>query len=186
MITPFTTITSQVVPLLVDNIDTDQIIPAEFLKVTNKVGLGQHVFSNWRQDSNFVLNQPQYRDAQILLAGANFGCGSSREHAPWALLDHGFKVIIAESFADIFKNNALNNGLLPVAVPRDISAQFTHLPMTVNLVDQTLTWSDQTFHFEINAFNKNRLLKGVDDIGYTLTFNEQITAYEHTHPRSAR
>lgn len=182
----FTKVISTVTPLWVDNIDTDQIIPAEFLKVTTKAGLGKHLFANWRQAADFVLNQPQYRGSQILVTGDNFGCGSSREHAPWALFDYGFQVIIAESFADIFYNNALNNGLLPITMPLILRKQLEQQTVTVNLENQTVCWLDQSFTFDINPFNKQRLLKGVDNIGYTLQFNDLISTYEHAHPRTAR
>ncbi len=179
-------ITSLVVPLRRDHVDTDQIIPAEYLKVTTKSGLGAHVFSNWRQEPDFVLNQPRYQGAQILLAGVNFGCGSSREHAPWALHDYGFRVIIAESFADIFKNNAMKNDLLPIALPPAILEQLADATVTVDLVAQTIQWADQQIHFDIDPFNKLRLVTGLDDLGYTMQFNDFITQYEQAHPRSAR
>lgn len=188
----FQPITSIAVPLPIDNVDTDQIIAAEFLKVTDKAGLGQHLFANWRAQPDFVLNQPHYHDAQILLAHVNFGCGSSREHAPWALQQYGFRAIIANSFADIFKNNALKNGLVLVELPLDVidamhqAAVAATQTMTVDLTAQTVTWHGATYHFTIDAFTKNRIIKGVDDIGYTLAFNELITAYEQAHPRTGR
>ena len=188
----FKPITSIVAPLPLDNVDTDQIIAAEFLKVTDKAGLGQHVFANWRTQPDFVLNQPQYHGAQILLAHINFGCGSSREHAPWALQQYGFKAIIANSFADIFKNNALKNGLVLVELPLNVidamlvAAQTEPQTMTVDLAAQTVAWNGVSHHFAIDAFAKNRIIKGVDDIGYTLAFNELITAYEQAHPSTRR
>ncbi|MBI2415683.1 MAG: 3-isopropylmalate dehydratase small subunit [Candidatus Kerfeldbacteria bacterium] len=182
----FETIISIVTPILIDNIDTDQIIPAEFLKVINKKNLGAHLFANWRQDPNFVFNQLKYQASQILVVGKNFGCGSSREHAPWALLDYGFKVIIALSFADIFKNNSFHNGLLPITVPDHIQQKLMNQMVTVNLEEQTISWNRQHYSFDISSFNKKRLLHGVDDIGYTLQFNDLISCYEQTHPGVAR
>lgn len=183
----FQPITSIVTPLPIDNVDTDQIIAAEFLKVTDKAGLGQHLFANWRTQPDFVLNQPQYQGAQILLAHENFGCGSSREHAPWALQQYGFKAILASSFADIFKSNALKNNIVLVELSLDTidamhaAARQRPQTITVDLAGQQVTWAEQHWHFDIDAFSKNRILKGVDDIGYTLQFNEQITAYEQAH-----
>ncbi len=183
---PFTPVQSIVTPLWIDDIDTDQIIPAEFLKVTDKTGLGQHLFANWRQQSDFVLNQTHYQGSQILVSGHNFGCGSSREHAPWALQDYGFRVIIAESFADIFKNNSFNVGLLLITLERSVLEQLANQIVTVQLEQQIIQCGEHTFPFTISAFNKQRLLKGVDQLGYTMQFNELISAYEQAHPRTAR
>jgi 3-isopropylmalate/(R)-2-methylmalate dehydratase small subunit len=188
----FTTLSSRLVALPVDNIDTDQIIPARYLKVTDKVGLGEGLFSDWRYRPDgtprleFVLNQPENRGAQILLAGDNFGCGSSREHAPWALLGYGFRAIISTSFADIFRNNALKNGLLPICVDDSTHArllQFVEntptLELTVDLATQTLTLpGDEAIIFPIDSFAKKCLLNGLDELDYLLSFSDKITAYE--------
>jgi 3-isopropylmalate/(R)-2-methylmalate dehydratase small subunit len=186
-------------PLGLSNVDTDQVIPARFLKGTSKLGLGKQLFADWRlppgsdsPDTNFPLNDPRYQHAGILLAGHNFGCGSSREHAPWALLDYGFRVVLAVSFGDIFKNNALKNGLLPLTLPEalltDLLAQVRQHPCTtvsINLQDQTITipynqatGQPQVVRFELDAYRKNCLLKGLDDIGYTLTQHQAISAFE--------
>lgn len=187
----FHTLISIVVPFLTDNVDTDQIIPARFLTVTDKRGLAENLFVDLRYDENkmprvdFVLNKPEYKNAQIFLAHSNFGCGSSREHAPWALLDYGFKAIIAVSFADIFKNNALKNGLLaitlPMAVIDVIHKEANRNPsekVSIDLKAQTVTWKGKTHYFDINPFSKRCLLEGLDDIGYTLSFANDIAAYE--------
>ncbi len=190
----FITLTSHVIPLPIDNIDTDQIIPAQFLKVTDKSGLAEALFYSWRYypdgrpNEQFILNQPQAQGAQILLAGDNFGCGSSREHAPWALIAWGIRAVIASSFADIFRNNALKNGLLPVVVDaqtlqrlfeivtRDPKAEFT-----IDLASQTLYYPDGQTHFPIDPFNKTCLLEGIDEMGYLLRFLPQIEAFEQSH-----
>ena len=188
----FTTLTSRIMPLPVNDIDTDQIIPARFLKATDKKGMGEALFADWRYNTdgtpkeNFVLNNPVYKGAQILLAGDNFGCGSSREHAPWALAGFGFRAVISTSFADIFRNNSLKNGLLPVIVNADIQASLFDLteeaPMatlTIDLASQTLTLPDgRKVTFPIDGFSKSCLLNGVDELGYILGFEKQITAYE--------
>jgi 3-isopropylmalate/(R)-2-methylmalate dehydratase small subunit len=188
----FTTLTSRIMPLPVNDIDTDQIIPARFLKATDKKGMGEALFADWRYNAdgtpkeNFVLNNPAYKGAQILLAGDNFGCGSSREHAPWALTGFGFRAVISTSFADIFRNNSLKNGLLPVIVNADIQASLFDLteeaPMatlTIDLASQTLTLPDgHEVTFPIDGFSKSCLLNGVDELGYILGFEKQITAYE--------
>jgi len=179
--------------LLVDNIDTDQIIPARFLKATDKTGLGGALFADWRYDADgspkpdFPLNRPERQGAQALLAGDNFGCGSSREHAPWALTGFGLRAVIATSFADIFRNNALKNGLLPVQVDarthRRLAEQLTADPqrrIKIDLAEQTLRLPDgQTAHFPIEAFAKACLLKGVDELGYILSFALEIEAFEN-------
>jgi len=184
------------VPLPLDNVDTDQIIPARFLKVTDKNGLGDHVFSDWRYDKDgspnpsFVLNDPTVEGAQILLAGDNFGCGSSREHAPWALVGWGLRVVISTSFADIFRNNALKNGLLPVVVDRAVSEQLFALrqadpqvTFTVDLAAQTVQApGDLSVSFAIDSFSKHCLLEGIDECGYIFSFLKQIEAYELKHP----
>lgn len=188
----FTTLTSRAVLLPVNDIDTDQIIPARFLKVTDKAGLGASLFADWRYlpdgspNPEFVLNKPESRGAQILVAGNNFGCGSSREHAPWALMGFGFQAIISTSFADIFRNNALKNGLLPITLkPADYETlaaslrQDPQVELTINLAEQTLTLPDgRSFCFPIDAFSKTCLLNGVDELGYLLSLEAQITDYE--------
>ena len=188
----FTTISSRLVALPVDNIDTDQIIPARYLKVTDKAGLGEGLFSDWRYRPDgtprleFVLNRPENCGAQILLAGDNFGCGSSREHAPWALLGYGFRAIISTSFADIFRNNALKNGLLPICVDASTHArllQFVEntptLELTVDLATRTLILpGDEAVIFPIDSFAKKCLLNGLDELDYLLSFSDKITAYE--------
>jgi 3-isopropylmalate/(R)-2-methylmalate dehydratase small subunit len=193
---PFTTLTSRIVALPADNIDTDQIIPARFLKTTEKVGLGQALFADWRYDADgspraeFVLNRPGAQGATILLAGDNFGCGSSREHAAWALTDYGFRAVISTSFADIFRNNALKNGLLPVAVDAathrrlcDLVAADPTSQVTVDLASQTLRLPDgSTVTFPLDGFSKDCLLEGVDQLGNLLRYDARITAYEATHP----
>lgn len=185
------TIHSTFVPLAMENIDTDQIIPARFLKATTKVGFGKNLFRDWRYEADdesrpkdFVLNNPQYK-GEILVAGKNFGCGSSREHAAWSILDYGFRVVVSSFFADIFKNNALNNGVLPVQVSdgflQKIFAQANGATLTINLEAQTIT-IDATAEkesFEINNYKKTCLLNGYDDIDYLLSIREDITAFEH-------
>ncbi len=194
---PFVTLTSRIVALPIDNIDTDQIIPARFLKTTVKTGLGKNLFADWRYDaagqprSDFALNRPDAQGCQVLLAGDNFGCGSSREHAPWALADFGFRAVISTSFADIFRNNALKNGLLPVVV--DAATQNRLFEMvaadpaaqaTIDLAAQTLRLSDGTTAvFPIDPFAQSCLLQGVDELGYLLDQTEAIIAYEVTHMR---
>ena len=186
-----TIIQSTFVPLPVENIDTDQIIPARFLKGTTRDGFGKNLFRDWRYEaddvtkpkSDFVLNQPQY-NGEILVAGKNFGCGSSREHAAWALLDHGFRVVVSSFFADIFKNNALNNGVLPVTVSetflQKIVAQNNLSTLTIDLKNQSIKIdaTGDTEIFEINSYKKNCLLNGFDDIDYLLSIKEEIIAFE--------
>lgn len=193
---PFTQLASRLVVLPLDNIDTDQIIPARFLKTTDKVGLGDNLFADWRYDAagnpkpDFVLNRPDARGCQVLLAGDNFGCGSSREHAPWALLGFGFRAVISTSFADIFRNNALKNGLLPVAVDAAVHRRLLELTaadpaaqVTVDLATRTLTLPDgTTTTFAIDPFAQTCLLQGVDELGYLLQYEQQIAAYEQSHP----
>jgi 3-isopropylmalate/(R)-2-methylmalate dehydratase small subunit len=188
----FTPITSEVVPLPAENVDTDQIIPARFLKVTDKTGLGESLFCDWRYHADgspkaeFVLNQPEMKGRQVLLAGDNFGCGSSREHAPWALTGYGFRTVISTSFADIFRNNSLKNGLLPVVVDKDTHAQLfsimqedPHATVSVDLETQTLTLPDgRAVTFPIDGFSKACLLNGVDEIGYVQGMTDKIVAYE--------
>lgn len=188
----FTTLTSRLAALPVDNIDTDQIIPARYLKVTDKDGLGEALFADWRYTPEgrprpeFVLNHPEIRGAQILVAGDNFGCGSSREHAPWALVGYGFRAILSTSFADIFRNNALKNGLLPVVVDTEtltrlfeLVEELPALSVTIDLASQTLTVpGSQPVIFQVDPFSKTCLLKGIDELGYILGFATQIAAYE--------
>jgi 3-isopropylmalate/(R)-2-methylmalate dehydratase small subunit len=183
---PFTNFESRMVALPIANVDTDQIIPARFLKTTSKVGLDQHLFSDWRQDPNFVLNRPEAQGRQVLLAGDNFGCGSSREHAPWALTQWGFRAVISTSFADIFKQNSLKNSLLPIVVPPDVHQElFAAGPEAVVKVDlarQTLTTpSGRAVEFPIDGFSKHCLLEGVDELGYILQHEADIAAYESAH-----
>lgn len=182
----FSTITSRVVPLAVNNVDTDQIIPARFLKVTDKEGLADCLFFDWRQDPTFVINQPENQGSQILLAGDNFGSGSSREHAPWALTAWGFRVVLSTSFADIFKSNALKNSLLPVVVSEDVLRDLfatreanADMELTVDLSSQRVTvpGGDQVT-FEVDGFAKHCLLKGMDQLDYLRSFGERVRAYE--------
>jgi 3-isopropylmalate/(R)-2-methylmalate dehydratase small subunit len=173
--------TSKTVVLPADDVDTDQIIPARFLKGTQKTGLAEHLFADWRTQPGFPLLAPQARGAQILVAGNNFGCGSSREHAPWALVDWGFRAIIAHSFADIFKQNATKNGLLPIALTERECAQIAsaNVEVTVDLASERVTLPDGTaFAFAIDPFAKHCLLNGIDELGYILSFSERITAHE--------
>ncbi|MGL4279293.1 MAG: 3-isopropylmalate dehydratase small subunit [Albidovulum sp.] len=190
----FTTLTGIAAPMPLVNIDTDMIIPKQFLKTIKRSGLGKNLFDEMRytQDGkeipDFVLNQPAYRKAEIIVAGDNFGCGSSREHAPWALLDFGIRCVISTSFADIFFNNCFKNGILPIVLPEDAVAilmedakKGANARMTVNLEDQTVTTSDgQSFAFEVDAFRKHCLLNGLDDIGLTLEKVSSIDSFEKT------
>ena len=191
----FDTLTNKMVAIPTENVDTDQIIPARFLKTISKTGLGINLFFDWRYDDDgnprldFVLNQPDAKGARILLAGDNFGCGSSREHAPWALMDYGFQAIISTSFADIFHNNALKNGLLPVIVDTETHRQLLSLVeeepdtvVTINLAQQTLMLPDgRAISFPIDSFSKTCLLEGVDQLGYLLKQEDKVLAYEQTH-----
>ena len=187
----FTSLTSRVVALPVNDIDTDQIIPARFLKATDKKGMGDHLFADWRYNSDgspkpdFVLNKKESQGAQILLAGDNFGCGSSREHAPWALTGFGFHAVISTSFADIFRNNALKNGLIPIIVDEathkmlfDLIEEVPNAELSVNLASQTFSFPHGSVTFPIDAFNKTCLLNGVDELGYIMGFEKEIAAFE--------
>ena len=188
----FKDLTSTLAPLLRDNVDTDQIIPARFLTATDKKGFGKRLFMDlcYEEDGatpkpDFVLNQKQYKGAKILLAHENFGCGSSREHAPWALIGAGFNAVIAISFADIFKNNSAKNGLLLVELPQDVvdemHADVLKNPKekaSINLAKQTCTWKKKAHAFAINPFVKKCLMEGLDDIGYTLSFAQEIKRFE--------
>jgi len=187
----FKNIVSTFVPLKNENVDTDQIIPARFLKATTKDGFGKNLFRDWRYENDdetkprkdFPLNQPQYKGG-ILVAGKNFGCGSSREHAAWSIVDYGFKVVVSSFFADIFKNNALNNGLLPITVSEDfvqkIFAQGNEATLSVDLEAQTITIdaTGEKESFEINAYKKTCMINGYDDIDYLLNSKEEIEKYE--------
>jgi 3-isopropylmalate/(R)-2-methylmalate dehydratase small subunit len=180
----------------VDNIDTDQIIPARFLKTISKEGLDKQLFNDWRYDAagdpkpDFILNTPRAQGVQILLAGDNFGCGSSREHAPWALTQFGFRAVISTSFADIFKGNSLKNGLLPIVVPRDVHADLfkaveadENYKVTVNLADQKLILPDgREVSYPVDEFSKHCMLQGVDELGYIQGLEAQISAYEAATP----
>src|SRR5947207_15311315 len=190
---PFTNFESRMVALPINNIDTDQIIPARFLKTTSKEGLDRQLFNDWRYDAqgnpnpDFILNQHQSQGCQVLLAGDNFGCGSSREHAPWALTQWGFRAVISTSFADIFKQNSLKNSLLPIVVPADVHAElFGAAPgatVKIDLPNQTLTTpSGRTVKFPVDAFSKHCLVEGVDELGYILKYEAAIADYEATHP----
>jgi 3-isopropylmalate/(R)-2-methylmalate dehydratase small subunit len=193
-VTQFTRLTSRVIPLPNRNVDTDQIIPARFLKVTDKAGLGAALFSDWRYNahgspkSDFVLNHPQHQGAQIILAGDNFGCGSSREHAPWALTGWGIRAVISTSFADIFRNNALKNGLLPIIVGAethqslfDLIEELPAAELTIDLASQHVSLPNgSSLSFPIDSFSKKCLLNGVDQLGYILSHAAQIEAYEGT------
>lgn len=188
---PLTVIHSTFVPLPLENVDTDQIIPARFLKATTKVGFGKNLFRDWRYEADdesrpkrdFVLNNPLYT-GEIIVAGKNFGSGSSREHAAWALLDYGFRVVMSSFFADIFKNNALNNGVLPVQVNeaflQKIFEQKADSTLTVDLQNQTITIDStgEQEHFDINHYKKECLLNGYDDIDFLLSIKDDIEKYE--------
>jgi len=185
---PFRVLTSPTTVLPLDNIDTDQIIPARFLKVTTREGLGEHLFADWRYDSRgrprpeFVLNRPEAAGSKILVAGESFGCGSSREHAPWALLDFGFRAVIALSVADIFRGNALKNGLLPLVVDRETHQQLVERPgmeVTVDLVERTLSLpGGRRVEFPIDGFARHCLLNAMDELDFLLEQETSIAAYE--------
>ena len=188
----FTKLTGIAAPMPLVNIDTDMIIPKQFLKTIQRSGLGKNLFDEMRytQDGqeipDFVLNQPAYRDAQILVAGDNFGCGSSREHAPWALLDFGIRCVISTSFADIFYNNCFKNGILPIVMPQDVvdvlmqdAKKGANARVTIDLESQTVTTSDgQSFAFDVDSHRRHCLLNGLDDIGLTLEKAASIDSYE--------
>ena len=192
----FTTLEGVAAPLNMINVDTDMIIPKQYLKTVKRTGLGKSLFADMRynadgsEKSDFVLNQPKYRHAEILVAGDNFGCGSSREHAPWALLDFGIRCVIAPSFADIFFNNCFKNGILPIALPEDVVAALmedaalgTNARLTVDLEAQVVVRPDGSkIPFEVDAFRKHCLLNGLDDIGLTLEHTAAIDAYEAKIP----
>lgn len=189
---PFTSLTATAVPLRAENVDTDQIIPARYLTAVTKAGMGDGLFAAWRYgpdgapNQEFVLNQPEYSGAEILVAGRNFGSGSSREHAVWALTEYGFRAVIAPAFADIFYNNSLKNGLLPVALPEEQVAMLWDLVeeqpdtrIAIDLAAQTVTLPDgQQASFAIDPYRKTCLLHGLDDLGYLLSKEQEIAAYE--------
>jgi len=194
---PFTKLTSVAAALDRVNVDTDQIIPKQFLKRIERTGFGEFAFCDWRYlpdgtlNAEFELNQPKYEGAQILIAGRNFGCGSSREHAPWALQEFGFRAIIAPSFADIFRNNCIQNGMLPVILPDERVLELLRWSqahqrpvLTVDLETQTVLNEDGfSEHFELDAFERHRLLNGLDEIGMTLQHDAKIEAFEKERPR---
>lgn len=188
----FTSLTSRALMIPVNDIDTDQIIPAQFLKVTDKNGLADALFFNWRYNDDkspkpdFIINKPESQGAQILLTGDNFGCGSSREHAPWALTSWGIRAVISTSFADIFRSNSLKNGLIPIIVDEethkmlfDLVEEAPRAELTVDLATQTVTFAGGSFTFPIDAFSKTCLLNGVDELGYIMGFEKEIAAYEN-------
>ncbi len=197
---PFTIYTGLVMPLDRTNVNTDEIISARFLKTIKRTGFGEALFANWRYvgdgrtpNPDFVLNQPRYKGASILIAGDNFGCGSSREHAPWAIREYGFRCIIAPSFADIFYNNCFNSGILPLTLDEatvqelvaEVEAQEGYT-LTVDLDAQTVTMpSQRVLHFDIDHFRKEALLKGLDNIGWTLSHQDEIVAYEQRRKQEA-
>jgi len=189
----FTSLTSTVAPLPIENVDTDQIIPARFLKATTKEGFGDNLFRDWRYEKqgnaveSFVLNDPRFKDAKILAAGKNFGSGSSREHAAWAIAGYGFRVVVSSFFADIHRNNELNNGVLPVTVSEDFLTEIfqsveknPQTTLTVDLESQTITnnSTNRSEHFEINSYKKECFLKGFDDIDYLLSHKDKIEEFE--------
>ena len=188
----FTTLTAVAAPMPMINVDTDRIIPKQFLKIVNRTGLGKSLFLEVRykpdgsENPDFVLNKPAYRKAKIIVAGDNFGCGSSREHAPWALLDFGIRSIIAPSFADIFFNNCFKNGILPITLPKEqvdklmaLAENGANATMTVDLEAQTVTGADGvSYKFDVDPFRKHCLLNGLDDIGLTLQHEKKISAFE--------
>jgi 3-isopropylmalate/(R)-2-methylmalate dehydratase small subunit len=197
---PINTITGQIVALPAPDIDTDRIIPARYLKVTDKAGIAEGLFYDWRYNADgspnpdFVLNRPETQNAQVLVAGRNFGCGSSREHAPWALQGYGFKAVISPYFADIFRNNSLKVGLLPVQVDEETYEQLVSLfdedpstSVTVDLANQTVTLPDgRLVNFPIEPFAKHCLLNGVDQMGFLLGEGAAIDAHEQSHPQAVR
>lgn len=182
---PFTTHTGRALPLRRSNVDTDQIIPAEYLKRVSRTGFADGLFRAWREDPDFVLNRPEYAGATILVAGQDFGTGSSREHAVWALQDHGFRAVISSRFGDIFRGNALKGGLLPVQLPDSVVDQLQDaverdpaVEVTVDLVGREVRCGDITAPFEIDDYTRWRLMEGLDDIGLTLRHADEIVEYE--------
>jgi len=188
---PIKTFRAQAMPLNRADVDTDQIIPAKYLKLVERTGFGRYLFDSWRKDESFVLNDPAYANAQVLIAGPNFGCGSSREHAPWALQDYGFKAVIAPSFADIFRNNCAKIGLLLITLRPDevdilmqAAEQKPETTLTVNLEEQSvkLDGEDWSMHFDVDPFLKHCLLNGLDDISLTLQSDAAISKFEASRP----
>ena len=187
--TPFRSVRGRMAPLDRDNVDTDQIIPKQFLKRIERSGFGPFAFYDWSREGGFVLDRPEYRGAEILLTGANFGCGSSREHAPWALQDRGYRAIVAPSFADIFRNNCHKIGLLPVVLPEgrvrqliDMATEDPSIEIEVDLESQTVRSPGFEAAFEVDGFARLCLLNGWDDIGLTLRHEDEITAFESRRP----
>lgn len=189
----FSQLTSTAVPLLINNVDTDQIIPARFLKATSREGFGKNLFRDWRFDKqdqpikDFALNNENY-SGEILLAGSGFGCGSSREHAAWALKDYGFKVVISTNFADIFRNNALNNGLVPIEVSESFFQELTHcnaenpaLSIQITLEEQEVKFNDTSARFEIDEFKKYCIINGKDELDYLVDHKDDIKEFEYEH-----
>ena len=186
---PVKRVSGKALPLGWDDVDTDQIVPSDALKRIERTGFGQFLFSEWREDPDFVLNRPEHEGAVVLLAGENFGSGSSREHAPWALQDYGFGAIVAPSFADIFKNNCAKIGLLAVELPKQTVQKLLEavrgdpeVEITVDLVSRTVTGPDVEEVFEIDDFTRHRLLNGLDDIGLTLSHEDDLEAFERSRP----
>ncbi len=186
---PVNHIEGKTLPVNRADVDTDQIIPAKYLKLVERTGFGRFLFDSWRQDPNFIINDQRYAGAPILLAGPNFGCGSSREHAPWAIQDYGFNAIIAPSFADIFRNNCAKIGLLTVVLPKDdvdrLLARAEETPdfeLGIDLESQTVSYANWSAHFDIDPFVKHCLLNGLDDISLTLQHEGDITAFESKRP----
>jgi 3-isopropylmalate/(R)-2-methylmalate dehydratase small subunit len=186
---PFITHTGRAVPLRRSDVDTDQIIPSDWLKRVERTGFGAGLFAEWREDPAFVLDRPEYAGATVLVAGENFGTGSSREHAVWALQDHGFRAVVSSRFADIFRSNALKGGLLPVQLPSPVVEQLMSLvesdptvAVTVDLTARLISAGDVSATFDIDDFTRWRLLEGLDDIGLTLRHAEKISAFENARP----
>ena len=186
---PVQRVSGKALPLGWDDVDTDQIVPSDALKRIERTGFGQFLFSQWREDPEFVLNKPEHEGAVVLLAGQNFGSGSSREHAPWAIQDYGFGAVIAPSFADIFKNNCAKIGLLAIELPEEAVQRLLDAVrddpetlITVELTERTVTGPDVRETFEMDDFTRQRLMEGLDDISLTLTHEDDLEAYEKTRP----
>ncbi len=179
---PFEPFTSKAIRIPRKDIDTDLIIPAKYLKVTDKSGLAEGCFAEFKKDPNFPMHRAEFKNAAVVIAGPNFGCGSSREHAPWALTQSGFKAVISSEFADIFKGNAEKNGLLPIVLPTEVVNKLFALEdelfdITIDLAEQTVTADGETYHFEINAFAKIRFLEGLSDTDYLAKYTDKIRAF---------
>jgi len=186
---PVKKVSGKALPLAFSDVDTDQIVPSDALKRIERTGFGQFLFSEWREDPDFVMNRPEHEGAAVLLAGENFGCGSSREHAPWALQDYGFGAIIAPSFADIFRNNCAKIGLLAIQLPEemvqklfDVVSRDPEAKIAVDLEERTVTGPGIQASFEIDDFTRHRLLNGLDDIGVTLTHDADLENFERSRP----